>query len=143
MMGRRETLVAFAVGALLVASVSAAQQPPPTATKFITPLKGEASVEMMPARATQEAGTMVTKFKVKNTSTKPVVGFKVSEFWYSPKGVAVSGSQPFRVLKPFLPGDVIEVTLKSPRPPDGSRKITQFDHQYGTVKVKQVPKFSS
>ena len=142
MRGRRETLVAFA-GALLVASVSAAQQPPPTATKFITPLKGEALVEMMPARASREGGTMVTKFKVKNTSTKPIVGFKVSEFWYSPKGVAVSGSQAFRVLKPFLPGDVVEVTLKSPTPPDGSRKITQFDHQYGTIKVKQVSKFSS
>ena len=141
-MGLRETLVGL-VGVLLLASVSAAQQPPPTATKFITPLKGEASVEMMPARGTTEAGMMVTKFKVKNTSPKPLIGFKVAEYWYNAKGETVSGSQAFRVMKPMLPGDIVEVTLRSPRPPDGSRKITQFEHGNGTVKVKQVTKFSS
>jgi len=139
-MGRRETLVGF-IGALLLASVSAAQQPPPI--KFVTPFKGEAAVEMMPARATTEAGILVTKFKVKNMASAPLVGFKVSEYWYNTKNVAVSGSQPFRVLKPMMPGEVVEVTLKSPRPPDGSRKLTQFEHQNGKVKVTQVSKFSS
>ena len=140
-MGRRETLVGF-VAVLLLASVGAAQQPPPL-TKFVTPFKGEAEVEMTPASASTEAGILVTKFKVKNLATGPLVGFKVVEYWYNAKNEAVSGSQAFRVLKPMLAGEVVEVTLRSPRPPDGSRKITQFEHQYGKVKVKQVSKFSS
>jgi len=140
-MGRRETLVGF-VGVLLLVSTAAAQQPPPL-SKFVTPFKGEAEIEMTPARGTTEAGILVTKFKVKNMASAPLIGFKVSEYWYNTKNVAVSGSQAFRVLKPMMPGEVVEVTLKSPRPPDGSRKITQFEHQNGKIKVKQVAKFSS
>jgi hypothetical protein len=140
-MGRRETLVGF-VGALLLVSTAAAQQPPPV-SKFVTPFKGEAPIEMMPATGSTAGGVMITKFKVKNMAPGPLIGFKVSEYWYSPKNEPVSGSQAFRVMKPLLPGEVVEVTLKSPRPPDGSRKITQFEHQNGKVKVKEVKKFSS
>jgi hypothetical protein len=143
-MGRRQTLVAI-VGVLLLASVSAAQSPPPT--KFVTPFKGEASVEMTPASTKSEGNVVVTTFKVKNTSPGPLVGFKVDEYWYNAKGETVSGSQSFRVLKPFMPGDIVEVTLKSPRHADmsvpGVRKMTMFAHGNGKVKPKQVAKFSS
>ena len=140
-MGRRETLVAI-VGVLLLASVSAAQQPV-APTKFVTPFKGEALIEMMPTRSTTEGNVMVTKFRVKNVSPGPLVGFKVDEYWYNAKGDTVSGSPTFRHQKPFLPGEVIEVTLKSPKTADMSRKLTQFGHANGKVKPKQVQKFSS
>jgi len=143
-MGRRQTLVVI-IGVLLLASVSAAQAPPPA--KFVTPFKGEASVEMMPASTKADGNVVITTFKVKNTSPGPLVGFKVDEYWYNAKGETVSGSQSFRVLKPFMPGDVVEVTLKSPRHADmsapGVRKMTMFAHTNGKVKPKQVSKFSS
>ena len=47
MKAHRETVVAF-VGALLLASTVAAQQPPPL-TKFVTPLKGEVQVDAGPS----------------------------------------------------------------------------------------------
>lgn len=140
MIGRRETL-AVVVGALLLASVSAAQQP--GATKFVTPFKGEASVEFTPASTKREGNLVVTTFKVKNVSPGPLVGFKVDEYWYNKKGDTVTGSPSFRVLKPFMPGDVIEVTLKSPYHQEMDRKMTMFGHTNGKVKPKSVAKFSS
>jgi hypothetical protein len=144
MIGRRETLIAVAA-ALLLASTGAAQQAA-SPTKFVTPFKGDADIEMMPAKTTREGNLAVTKFKVKNTSKGPLVGFKVDEYWYNAKGDTVSGSPTFRVMKPFMPGEVIEVTLKSPTTPnaaDMTRKMTMFGHQHGKVKPKQVTKFSS
>ena len=131
------------VGALLLACTVAAQQAPPV-TKFITPFKGEAPVEMMPSGQPKlEGNVLVTKFKVKNVSPGPLVGFKVDEYWYNAKGQTVSGSPTFRASKPFMPGEIIEVTLKSPKTADMERKMTMFAHQNGKVKVKQVTKFSS
>ena len=138
MMGHRETLVAV-VGALLLVSTAAAQQPP---TKLVNPFKGEALIEMMPAQAKAEGEIIVTKFKVKNMSPGPLSGFKVDEYWYNAKGEAVSGSQTFRVQKPWMPGEIIEVVLRSPRKPDMARKMTMFAHANGKVKPTQVQKFS-
>jgi hypothetical protein len=141
-MGRRQTLVGI-VGVVLMAAATAAQSPAPP-TKFVTPFKGEALLEMMPSKASNEGNLVVTKFKVKNVSPGPLVGFKVEEFWYNAKGQTVSGSQAFRMQKPFMPGDVVEVTLKSPKTADMERKLTTFSHQHGKVKnPKQVQKFSS
>lgn len=156
MMGRRETLVI--VGALLLtaaAGAAAFAQAPPAAKapqaasppKFVTPFKGDADVEMSPAATKRDGNLVVTTFKVKNVSKGPLVGFKVDEYWYNAKGDTISGSQSFRVLKPFMPGEVVDVTLKSPSHADmsapGVRKMTMFAHSNGKVKPKQVSKFSS
>ena len=151
MIGRKETLVVIA-GALLVASTgaafaqAAAAKPPQAAaapTKFVTPFKGEAAIEMTPGATKREGALVVTTFKVKNMAPGPLIGFKVDEYWYNKKGDTVSGSQSFRVPKPFMPGDVVEVTLKSPYASDMDRRMTMFAHTNGKAKVKQVPKFSS
>ena len=99
------------VGALLLASVAAARQPA-VATKFITPIKGQALIELTAPQARAEGNMVVTHIKVKNVSKGPIAGFKVDEYWYNAKGEAVSGSQPFRSLKPFMPGDILDVTFE-------------------------------
>jgi len=139
MKGRRETLVAF-VGALLLASTVAAQQPPPL-TKFVTPIKGQAVVEYTDPQVRAEGNMVVTRIKVKNSSKGPIAGFKVDEYWYNAKGEAVSGAQTFRVLKPMMPGDIVEVVLKSPKTPDMSRVNRVFAHANGTVKPSKVAAF--
>jgi hypothetical protein len=154
MMGRRETLVI--VGALFLTAAAtpafaqaaaAKPQQPATAPKFVTPFKGDADVEMTPGATKRDGNLVVTTFKVKNVSKGPLVGFKVDEYWYNAKGDTISGSQSFRVMKPFMPGEVVDVTLKSPSHADmsapGVRKMTMFAHANGKVKPKQVPKFSS
>jgi hypothetical protein len=141
LMGRRETLVGI-VGALLLVStaVAEAQQPPPL-TKFVTPLKGQVEVEFTEPKVTTEGNMVVTRIKVKNSSKGPIAGFKVDEYWYNAKGDAVSGSQTFRVLKPMMPGDIVEVLLKSPRTPDMARNNRVFGHANGTVKPSKVAAF--
>jgi len=150
MIARRETFVLL-VGALFLASASAAvfaQAPAaktqqPAANKFVTPFKGEAAVEMTPGATKRDGNLVVTTFKVKNVSPGPLVGFKVEEYWYSKKGETVTGSPSFRHMKPFMPGEVVEVTLRSPYNAEMERRMTMFGHTNGKVKPKQVPKFSS
>ena len=81
MMGHRKTFFAV-VGALLLASTVAAGQSP---TKFVTPFKGEAAIEMTPPQAKSDGKLITTKFKVKNMAPGPLTGFKVDEFWYDKK----------------------------------------------------------
>ena len=76
-------------------------------------------------------------------SPGPLVVFKVEEYWYNKKGDTVSGSPSFRVMKPFMPNEVVEVTLRSPYSAEMDRRMTMFGHTNGKVKPKQVPKFSS
>ena len=135
-MRRTHALLAF-VGALFLVSTVAAQQPPPV-TKFVTPIKGQATIEITAPQARNEGNMVVTHIKVKNTSKGPIAGFKVDEYWYNAKGDTVSGSQPFRYLKPFMPGDIIEVLLKSPRASDAARVNRVFTHANGTIKPTQV-----
>ena len=139
LMGRRETLVGL-VGALLLVSTAAAQQPPPL-TKFVTPLKGQVQVEFTEPQVRAEGNMVVTRIKVKNVSKGPIGGFKVDEYWYNAKGEAVSGAQTFRVLKPMMPGDIVDVVLKSPKTPDMSRVNRVFGHANGTVKPSKVAAF--
>ena len=149
MMGRRETLVAVVGALLLVSTVTAAfakvpaaeaQQPPPV-TKFITPLKGQVVVEFTEPQARAEGNMIITRIKVKNVSKGPIAGFKVDEYWYNAKREAVSGAQTFRLLKPMMPGDIVEVVLKSPKTPDMARSQRVFGHANGTVKPTKVPAF--
>jgi hypothetical protein len=146
MMGRKETLVVAIVGALLCSIPCAAQQAPaaapPAATKFVTPLKGEVQVELLAPQAKNEGNFIVTRIKVKNVSKGPIAGFKVDEYWYNGKGEPVSGSPTFRVPKPFMPGDIVDVLLRSPKAPDMARVNRVFGHANGTVKPKTVTKFS-
>ena len=139
-MGRRETLVAV-VGALLLVSTAAEAQAPPPLTKFITPLKGQVVVEFTEPQARTEGNMIVTRIKVKNVSKGPIAGFKVDEYWYNAKREAVSGAQTFRVLKPMMPGDIVEVVLKSPKTPDMASSQRVFAHANGTVKPTKVAAF--
>jgi hypothetical protein len=100
-------------------------------------------VELLAPQTKIEGDVYVTKIKVKNVSKGPIAGFKVDEYWYSKKGETVSGSPTFRLLKPMMPGDIVDVVLRSPKKPNMDRANRIFGHQNGTVKPKQVGKFSS
>ena len=139
MMGRRETLVGI-VGALLLVSSAAAQQPP-AVSKFVTPIKGQALVEFTEPQMRAEGNMVVTRIKVKNVSKGPIALFQVDEYWYNTKGDTVSGAQPFRVMKPMMPGDIVEVVLKSPKAADMTRSQRVFKHANGSVKPTKVAAF--
>ena len=147
----RFTLLAFA--ALVAVAPSAAAQAPakaaPTATppsatpaKFYRPVKGLATIEIVRGPSKRVGEDMVTVLKIKNTSAGRIDLLQIDEYWYDRNLKEVSGSSD-KWRKPFNPGDVIEVTMKSPH-----KKLTTlyrsqygFSHSGGKVDAKEVKAF--
>lgn len=145
MKGLRMMLLAAAGVALLVPGLAAGQDKPggqaaPAARKLVSPVRGTATIDYTAPQAKRDGNFVVTTFKVKNTSSAPIAGFKVDEFWYDKAGNAVTGAPTFRHRAPLQPGQVIEVTLKVPVNPQMSRNSYQFSHQNGDVKPNRVAK---
>ena len=119
------SLVALGAAVLLATSTLAGQAKPATPAtpaqaapaapaKFVPPIRGEAPVSMTKPVVKRTGGEIVTTFKVKNPSaTGSIAGLKISEFWYDASGNPVSGDE-FRYRKPLMPGEVIDVQLRSP-----------------------------
>jgi hypothetical protein len=149
----RHLLLAFAGAALLVTSVAAdqakpqakpaapaASQPAPAATgKPAPPVRGQAELGYTRPVSKRDGQTIVTTIKVKNLSTGSIAGLKVDEFWYDKGGDPVTGDT-FRYRKPLQPGEVIEVTLRTPVNPKMDRNQYKFEHLNGSIKTTLLPK---
>jgi hypothetical protein len=83
---------------------------------------------------------MVTVLQVKNTSAGRIDLLQYDEYWYDKNVAVVSGSTD-KWRKPFNPGDVIEITVKSPVKPNLYRSQIQFAHSGGKIEAKAVKKF--
>jgi hypothetical protein len=144
------TLLALGASVLLAASAlagqakpatPAAQAPPAAPAKFVPPIRGEAQVSMTKPVTSRTKDEIITKFKVKNPSaTGSIAGLKISEFWYDKGGNPVSGDE-FRYRKPLLPGEVIDVELRSPVNPKMASSQYKFEQSNGAVKPTVVAKF--
>ena len=134
------------------ATAEDAQTPPPaqkpapaspaaTPTKFVPPIRGQAELGFMKPVTKRVGNEIVTTIKVKNLSTTgSIAGLKVDEYWYDKAGDPVSGDT-FRYRKPLMPGEVIDVTLRTPVNPKMDRNSYNFSHANGEIKTKQMPKF--
>jgi hypothetical protein len=124
------------------AAAPPAQTAPVTPTKFVPPIRGQAELGFLkPVTKREKNGDIVTVIKVKNLSaTGSIAGLKVDEYWYDKAGDPVSGDT-FRYRKPLLPGEVIDVTLRTPFNPKMDRNSYNFSHANGEIKTKQMPKF--
>jgi hypothetical protein len=123
-------------------TASTAQQAPAAPAKFIKPLKGTADIQFIQMPSKKVGNDIVTILKIKNLSNAPVSLLKVDEYWYNkatPPVVISGDSEPYR--KPFMPGEIIELTMKSPWKPDISASQYQFSHAGGQVNLKRVKKF--
>jgi uncharacterized protein YcfL len=142
--------VALAVGVTLVAGMAAAQAPPsnqtpPTAaTKWIRPVQGIADIQMItPVKVAQDfkTNTVTTTLTIKNTSTAPIAGLQVDEFWYDKTGQTVPGGDRQRLKKLVQPGEVVTITLSTQKDKSMSQPKYVFKHANGDVKVKSVKAF--
>ena len=109
--------------------------------KFVAPIRGEAPVSMTKPVTKRLNEEVVTTFKVKNPSAiASIAGLKISEFWYDKDGNPVSGDE-FRYRKPLMPGEVIDVELRSPVNTKMARSQYKFEQANGGVKPQVVAKF--
>jgi hypothetical protein len=138
---QRTVALAAAIG-FLIAPAAFAQTPAPAAQaprKLISPIRGEATVEFTSPNTTRKGGNIVTVMVIKNTSPLPIAGFRLEESWADKTG-NLAGGDVYRHPKPFMPDEVITVTLTSPANPRMVRNSFNFIHANGTVKPKNVPK---
>src|SRR5262245_45243957 len=117
----RTTIAALAL--LAIPALAAAQTPPPAnpapaqATpaaprKLISPVRGEAQVEVTKSDTKLVGNEVVTKIRVKNVSTAPIAGFRVEENWYDKTRTPIGGGI-YRHTRPLMVGEVIEVVIKT------------------------------
>ena len=117
-------------------------QAPAAPAKFVKMLKGTADIQFMQISSAKVGNDIVTVLRIKNLSPLAVSLLKVDEYWYDtgkPPMVVTGDSQPWR--KPLMPGEVIEIKMKSPYKANLFMSQYQFSHAGGEVKVKRVKKF--
>jgi hypothetical protein len=154
----RTSLTLTALAGIVLLSTSAfagqakpaASTPPATGTapaarpRLAPPVRGEAELSyttpVPKAEKVDGKDFVVTTIKVRNDSTGAIAGLRVDEYWYDKSGEPVGGDT-FRNPKPLQPGEVITVTLKTPRNPKmQGRPNYKFAHANGTIKMKPVAK---
>ena len=118
---------------------AAPAQAPATPAKWVKPIKGTAKVEFLQGASKKVGGDIVTLLKVKNVSEGSIALLKIDEYWYD-KDSKVATSDTQRYTKPINPGDVVEITMKSPFKPGLVQRQFQFSHAGGDVKVTPVKK---
>jgi hypothetical protein len=141
---QRTVALAAAIGFLMAPAAIAqtaapAAQPAQAPRKLISPVRGEATVEYTRPNTSRKGANIVTTMTVKNTSSGPIAGFRIEENWADKSG-NLAGGDIYRHPKPFMPGEVIMVTLTSPANPRMASNSFNFVHANGTVKPKNVPK---
>ena len=149
-----QKFLALAGAVLLVATVAADQAKPtppaPTAPRpndegaaarprLLSPVRGVAEVHVTRPVTKRDGKMIVTTMRVQNKANGPIAGLKVDEFWYDKGGDPVTGGT-FRNPKPLMPGEVIEVTIKTPSVPTMDRNSYKFVHANGDVKTTNVAK---
>ena len=151
------TLLALA-GVLAMTSGAAAGQAPKPATptapaapggqpaakpRLVAPVRGVAQLGYTKpvVRNGQIGGKdfVITTIQVKNMSTGAIAGLKVDELWYDKAGNLVTGDN-YRHSKPLQPGEVVTITLETPRDPRMNRNQYNFSHANGEIKATLQPK---
>jgi hypothetical protein len=126
-------------------AVATSPTPEPAApAKWVPPVKGLATIQIVQGPSKPVGKEIVTTVKVKNTSTGSINLLRADQEWFDKgdgkkRSLVTSATAMYR--KPFLPGQVIDLELRAPLlgNPDLNRII--FSHANGKVDVKPVKKF--
>ncbi|MBA3642108.1 MAG: hypothetical protein M3468_05905 [Acidobacteriota bacterium] len=139
---RRFALVA-ALACVLTAPILTAQpQEPAKRAAYIPPVKGIATIEVIQSPSKRVGQEMVTVLKIRNTSKGSINLLKLDEYWYDKSMKIVSGAPSYAHRKaPIQPGEIVEITLRSPVRPGMSRNQVMFTHAYGDAKATPVKVF--
>lgn len=134
-------LLLTALSCVLTAPMLTAQaQAPAKPAKYIAPVKGLATIEVI--QSSRRVGKeWVTKVKVRNTSKGSINLLKADEYWYDANVKIVSAGQYAHKKAPIRPGEIVEITLRSPDKPGIQRNHIIFSHAYGKVDAKLVKAF--
>lgn len=103
-------------------------------------LRGQAKVQILSPVTKVEGNEVVSKIKVRNISRDWIVGFQVTEHWYDKQGNAVGvGSETHR--QRFMPGEVLEIEVRTQKGPNFFQNQFEFTHANGDVNASVVASF--
>ena len=119
----------------------AQSQAPAKPARYVAPVKTGATIDVIQLPSKRVGKEMVTTLKVRNTSSGSLNLLKADEYWYDAKMNIVSGAQYAHKKAPILPGEIVEITLRSPVQPGLHRNQVLFRHAYGDVKATAVKAF--
>ena len=131
---------AFAQAAKQAASTPAPAQAPAARAKWVAPIKGVATIEVIRSNPKQVGKEVWTVLKIKNTSAGAISLLRADEYWYDTSRKMVTGDTQ-RWRQPLNPGEIIEITMKSPIKPNLTQSQINFAHANGTIQAKGVKKF--
>ena len=138
---RRFALLTALACVLSTPAALAQPQTPATPAKYVPPVKGIATIEVIQAPSKRVGNEMVTLLKVRNTSKGSINLLKADEYWYDQKMQIVSGTQYAHKKGPIRPGEIVEITLRSPAKPNLLRNQVMFRHANGDAKATTVKAF--
>ncbi len=105
------------------------------------PVRGVASVRIV-TETKVEGNEVISTIRARNMSRGSITRFTASEYWYDDQGNATpGGSRTYR--KPFLPGEVIELELRTGKNENFYQNQFEFSHANGDIRatvVKSLPK---
>ncbi|MBI3265092.1 MAG: hypothetical protein HYZ58_18350 [Acidobacteria bacterium] len=133
-MKRHLTLVLAGLLVALAGAVGPAFGQDAAKTKYIAPIKGEARIGYTKPQVKVVKDAVITVIKVKNMTTGRIAGFKVEEFWWDKQRNPVTGAR-YIHPRPIDPGEVITVTLNTPKNPAMDSNNYTFTHAQGTIKA--------
>lgn len=131
-----------AVHASTATPATQAQTPPPARAKWVQPVKGIAHIQVIQSPSKKVGNDIITTIKVKNVSDGSIALLRIDELWYNKKLEQVTGDTE-SIRRPINPGEIVEVTMKSPAKPDLYRSQYAFSHANGKIDVKAVKTFDA
>jgi hypothetical protein len=135
----KHVAILSAAAFVLSTSLAIAQAPAPVQkAKFIPPVKGVATIEVVQRPSKRVGKDMVTVYKVRNTSKGSINLLKADEYWYDKNAKIVSGAPYVHTKGPIRPDDVVEITLASPYNPQMKQNQVIFTHANGKIEAKSV-----
>lgn len=127
----------------LSSALSAQAQAPAQRAKFIAPVKGVATIEVVQAPSKRVGPDMVTAIKVRNTSKGSINLLKIEEYWYDssrPPQIVMNGRYAHRKA-PIQPDEIVEITMKTPYTAKMRQNQMIFTHANGKIDAKAVKGF--
>lgn len=103
-------------------------------------LRGLAKVQILNPETKVEGDQVISTIRARNASKDWITGFMVTEHWYDKQGNAV-GSSSRTHRERFMPGEVVEMELRTRKGPDFYQNQFKFSHGNGEVNATTVGSF--
>ncbi len=107
---------------------------PPGTPINVPPFKGMALMGYLAPKMERKGDDLVTTIRVKNLASGSIALLRVDEYWWD-KNNTPAGGTTCRYRKPFLPGQILEITLRTRAKPEFARNNYQFSHANGEIKA--------